>query len=223
MNLWIGSVDVVDGNGRVDDGNCVRYGEESYDVELIKIWNWGISFQPLALIVNDAGLDSVVRMTGVTGVTIQGMTGYNSSGSSCRKIMPELETVVRICMGLGCSFGDVVRFTGYEVLGRYETPAPRRFRKGALSYAPLRGLLYDEYGKDWKKGLNRLLSFIAPRVPPKQRGSSKFEIKSDESYAANWRDRLRGKLLKDKSIAMVELYDLCRILNCQVDNVIEIR
>ena len=217
--IWISCIDIVSGDGVIDNGDKVDFRGESYDVGLLKIWNQGISFQPLAAIVLDLGIDSVSRMTGVSKITIQGITGQDS----CRKIVPKLETVARICMGLGCAPGDVVTFLGYEVLGRYKIPEPREPLRGEVSYAPLRGLMYDEYGRDWKKGLDRLLSFMEPRTAPKHGEKGRFKIENEESYKSNWRTRLRHKLIKDKNINLVELYDLCRVLNCQIDNVIEVR
>lgn len=109
------------------------------------------------------------------------------------------DRVARLCAALECSAADVMEFKGVDVSERYS----RGWRKyypavyNGISYEPLRSLFRENYKGEWKRKLTGL--YEKAEVPRQMR--------------ARFRD--------DEGVPLKYIYNICRVLKCTPDYVME--
>lgn len=136
-------------------------------------------------------LKSLAEETGAGYSTIQQLI-YGSRGTGT-------DTVARICGVLRCSARDVVEFRGIDVADRYMRPWREYYPPvyGGVSYEPLRKVLRDACGDDWRKKLAELYEKAGIPVA------------------------IRTKINYDEGVSVRFVYDICRVLKCTPDYVME--
>lgn len=152
-----------------------------------------ISFARLKGMLADKGksMKSLSEETGIGYSTVQQLVAGNRGTGT--------DTVAKVCAALRCSARDVMEFRGIDVADRYM----RSWREyyppvyGGVSYEPLRQLFRATYKEGWRKRLAGLYEKAGIPVA------------------------VRTKINSDEGVSVRFVYEICRVLRCTPDYVME--
>ena len=168
------------------------------------------------------------------GIKVEELAGKVGIGASTlRQVMggtalTTTDKVALICAELECSVDDVVEFTGYEVAERYKAKRrefyPAAYRE--VSYEPLRHLFKGNYGDDWKRKLNGLFDSVESTASDRQLEECRKGIAAMKGVTGGLTRKglsgnIRHRLREDEGVNMRVIYNICRVLKCTPDYVME--
>ena len=187
-----------------------------------------ISFAPLREAINCKGMAWFEENSKVSHTTLANITGVRWVTH-----LPQLKTIMQICGNLKCPVSRVMTFEGYEILARYEgrEAVPGDIYTGRISYRPLRSMLYDFFGhREWKNALKRCFDLIEDgkeRRPLTEKEKAAWKKKYGENGTPpEMKDpysQARMKILRDEPVGLDILYQVCKVLRCTPDCVVEYR
>ena len=182
----------------------------------------GIDFRRLKgmLVARGIKAEEFAGKVGMSVSTLRQVMGGSALTTSDR--------VAAICAALECSVNDVVEFTGYEVAERYG----RRMREyypavyNEVSYEPLRHLFKGNYKENWKRKLNGLFDSVESTASDRQLEECRKGIAAMKGVTGGLTRRglsgnIRHRLREDEGVNMRVIYNICRVLKCTPDYVME--
>ena len=195
-----------------------------------------IMFNPLIELVDRLGYPWLEEHTKVSSTTLREIVNMAPGDGKLTILghyLPQLKTIMQICGNLKCPVSRVMTFEGYEILARYEgrEAVPGDIYTGRISYRPLRSMLYDFFGhREWKSALKRCFDLIEDgkeRRPLTEKEKAAWKKKYGENGTPpEMKDpysQARMKILRDEPVGLDILYQVCKVLRCTPDCVMEYR
>ena len=133
-------------------------------------------------------------------------------------------------MNLQCSANDIMELRGFEVRDRYKEHRTDYYEPvyGTLTYEPLRRLFRGNYGKDWERKLSEMFDNVpVDNITESRLAASREAIKRMNPKAENHTEekglRIRGRrhIKNDEPVSLAVLWEICSVLHCTPDYVID--
>ena len=182
----------------------------------------GIDFRRLKgmLVMKGIRAEDFAEKVGMSISTLRQIMGGGSLTTSDR--------VARMCAELECSVDDVVEFSGYEVAGRYMKRRREYYPAvyNQVSYEPLRQLFREAYKEEWKRKLGELFDSVESTASDRQLEECRKGIKAMKGVTGSLTRKglsgsVRHRLREDEGVNMRVIYNICRVLKCTPDYVME--
>lgn len=181
--------------------------------------------------------DRKIRMTELASITGIGYSSLQQLVYNMR--LPSSEPLARICGVLECSVNDVMEFSGYEVDERYKVHRTGYYPPvyNEVTYEPLRQLFRREYGGGWKKKLAELFDNVEPMEKTESEEDRRNRIKKahetlrrkgvefkggcGQRCRPGLTTAIRAKLNDDENVSLIFIYNICKVLRCTPDYVMD--
>lgn len=149
-------------------------------------------------------------------------------------------TVAKLCGILRCSVNDIVEFTDIEVAERYKVHRTGYYPPvyDGVTYEPLRHLFKEVYGDSWKSKLSEMfdkvkqLSRTVSEETEKRtlekmmeanriRAGGEFRSTGHGVMRPGLTADIRAKIRDDESVSFMYVYNICKVLHCTPDYVMD--